>query len=201
MAPVPNRAGRRGAARRAVPIVAVAATIALGLPAAVTAHLPKTDNKSIVPGRSMGGVKLDMKQAKVMSKWGPAQCFPGFCAWEGKGKAGHRERATVSFVNGKVSQIVVNAKFTGDNLKFKAGPLAKWETSKHIRLGSSKGAVPKAYPGAKPNDSEGVQGFDLFAGARPNLRYTRFSTSGIGDSPKRLRYIEIAWDSCHYMTC
>jgi hypothetical protein len=149
----------------------------------------------------MGGVKLDMTRANVISKWGSASCSSGVCTWEGKGDPGHTERATVSFVDGKAVQIVINAKFIGSNLKFKAGPLAKWETSKHIKLGSSKGAVPKAYPNATANDSEGVQGYDLFHGARPNLSYTRFSTSGIGDSPNRLRYIQVAWDVCHYMDC
>jgi hypothetical protein len=181
--------------------LAVAAIVGLALPAAATAHLPQTKNKSIVTGKSMGGVKLDMSQARVISKWGSASCSGGVCTWEGKGKAGHRERATVSFYKDKVVQITINAKFVGDNLRFKPGILSKWKTSKHIHLGSSKGAVGKAYPGAKPNNSEGVQGFDLFAGARPNLSYTRFSTSGIGDSPNRLRYIEIAWDTCHYYPC
>jgi hypothetical protein len=169
---------------------AVAAVLALALPAAASAHLPQTDNTSIVPGKSMGGVKLDMKKSKVMDKWGSAKCQPGFCSWDGKGDPGQKEYATVSFVDGLVVQIVVHAKFTGDNLKFKAGPLAKWETSKHIHLGSKKSAVPTAYPNATPNK-----------GARPDLRYTRFSTSGIGASPKLLRYIEISWDVCHYMTC
>jgi hypothetical protein len=52
-----------------------------------------------------------------------------------------------------------------------------------------------------PNNGEAVQGFDLFAGARPNLRYTRFSTPGFGASPDKLRSILLAWDVCHYMTC
>jgi hypothetical protein len=186
---------------RAVAITAVAATLGLALPAVAAAHLPDTDNHSIVPGKSMGGVKLDMSRATVKSKWGSAKCSDGVCTWEGKGDPGHTERATVSFVKGKAVQIVINAKFVGNNLKFKAGPLAKWATSKGIKLGSSKGSVPKAYPDATPNNSEGVQGYDLFKGTRPNLRYTRFSTSGIGDSPHRLRYIQISWDVCHYMEC
>ena len=181
-------------------LVAVAA-IGLSVPGAASAKLPNTKNKSIVPGKSIGGVKLDMSKAKVFSKWGSGKCHPGFCNWEGKGKVGHKEIASVSFVNGKAVQITISAKFTGDNLKFKAGPLAKWETSKHIKLGSSKSAVPKAYPKAKPNNGEGVQGYDLFAGAGTNLSYTRFSTSGIGASPTKLRYITVAWDVCHYMTC
>ena len=68
-------------------------------------------------------------------------------------------------------------------------------------LGSEKAAVGEAYPDATPNNGEAVQGYDLFAGARPDLRYTRFATPGIGATPTKLRYIELSWDSCHLNPC
>jgi hypothetical protein len=171
------------------------------VPAAATAKLPRPRNAAIVPGTSIAGVKLDMSQSQVFSKWGSTHCSSGVCAWEGPGKPGQNERATVSFVRGKVVQIDISAALTGVNLKFKPGILSRWRTSKGISLGSFKKAVAHAYAHAKPNNGEAVQGFDLFAGSRPNLRYTRFSTSGIGASATRLRGIELAWDSCHYLRC
>lgn len=185
--------------------VAVLATFALlaalAMPAAAGAHLPQPKSTAIKPGTSMAGVKLDMTKQQVFGKWGKTTCDASTCTWEGPGTRGKNERAIVSFVNGKVVQISISAATKGNNLKFKPGVLSKWKTSKGISLGSLKSKVAHAYPGAKANPSEGVQGYDLFAGARPNLRLTRFSTPGIGASPNRLRYISLAWDACHYMTC
>jgi hypothetical protein len=167
------------------------------------AKLPHPKSTAIKPGKSIGGIKLDMSPAKVFHLWGHTHCpAPGsYCEWVGSGKAGHQERATVSFVKGKVSQIVINAATSGNNGRFKPGKLSKWKTSKKISLGSKKSAVKRAYKSAKSNPSIGVMGFDLFAGKRPNLRYTRFSTPGFGASSTRLRSIQLAWDVCHYMKC
>jgi hypothetical protein len=178
--------------------IAVATATAMALPAAATAHLPRTDSKRIVPGRSMAGVKLDMSRAQVFGKWGHAPCDHGVCTWNGPGSAQHREVAVVSFIKGNVDLISIRAGSRGRNHKFKEGFLSDWVTKKHISLGSPKGKVPRAYPHAKPNNGEAVQGFDLFAGSGRNLRYTRFGTPGIGASPHRLWGISIQWDTCHY---
>lgn len=180
---------------------ALAAVALLALPAAAGAHLPRTQSTQIVPGRSMAGVKLDMTKKQVFGKWGKTSCDPGSCTWEGPGTPGKNERAIVSFVGGKVVQITISSATKGSNLKFKPGTLSKWKTSKGIALGSPKAKVPRAYPKAKPNNGEGVNGYDLFAGARPNLSYTRFSTPGFGASPSLLRSIVVAWDVCHYSSC
>ncbi|HEV7482478.1 MAG TPA: hypothetical protein VGO13_05200 [Solirubrobacterales bacterium] len=53
-------------------IVAVLfATVALALPAAAQATLPKTTNTLIVPGKSIGGVALGGSVASVTKAWGP----------------------------------------------------------------------------------------------------------------------------------
>jgi hypothetical protein len=187
--------------RRAA-ILTAAALAALAVPSAAIAKLPKPKTTTIVPGASIAGVKLDMTRAQVFSKWGSTKCSPPTsCTWEGPGQAGHNERAIVSFVNGKVSQISISAATTGTNLKFKSGVLSKWRTAKGLSLGKNKSAVKRAYPAAMANTGEAVQGFDLFKGARPNLSYTRFSTPGIGASPTLLRTIAVAWDTCHFTTC
>jgi hypothetical protein len=188
---------------RRTAILAVAALAGLAVPSAALAKLPKPKTTAIVPGVSIAGVKLDMTKAQVFAKWGSTSKCPGggFCEWDGPGKAGQTERATVSFVNGKVSQIAIQAATSGSELKFKPGVLSKWHTAKGIALGSKKAAVKKAYPAAMANTGEAVQGFDLFKGARPNLSYTRFSTPGFGATPTLLRSIVVAWDTCHFMTC
>jgi hypothetical protein len=185
--------------------LAAVATFALlavvALPAAAGAHLPQPKSTAIKPGTSMAGVKLDMTKKQVLAKWGKTTCDSSTCTWEGPGTRGKNERAIVSFVNGKAVQISISAATKGNNLKFKPGVLSQWKTSKGISLGSPKAKVPKAYPKAQANNGEAVNGYDLFAGARPNLRYTRFSTPGFGASPSLLRSITIAWDVCHYMQC
>jgi len=181
--------------------LAAAAVVCLAVPIGAAAQLPRPRNAVIVPGASIAGVKLDMTQSQVFSKWGSTHCSSGTCTWQGPGKPGQNERATVSFVHGKAVQVTINASFTGLNEKFKPGLLSRWKTSRGVSLGSLKSAVARAYPQAKPNVAEGVQGFDLFQGRRPNLRFTRFSTPGIGATPNRLRYIELAWDTCHYFKC
>jgi hypothetical protein len=182
-------------------IVAGLALACLAIPAAASAKLPTPKTTLIAPGLSIAGVKLDMTRTQVFHQWGSTSCPSNVCTWNGPGPAGHNERATVSLFNSKAVQITITAASSGTNLKFKPGVLSNWKTGKNIGLGSTKTAVKRAYPAAVTNASEGVQGFDLFAGKRPNLRYTRFSTPGIGATPTRLRYIELAWDVCHYSQC
>jgi hypothetical protein len=192
---------RKAGMNRVVASLPLAVFAAIVLPAAAGAHLPRTQNTVIKPGTSMAGVKLDMTKKQVFGKWGKTTCDQSTCTWEGPGTRGKNERAIVSFVKGKVVQITISAATKGNNLKFKPGTLSKWKTAKGISLGSPKAKVPRAYPAAKPNNGEAVNGYDLFAGARPNLRYTRFSTPGFGASPSLLRSIVIAWDVCHYSDC
>jgi hypothetical protein len=183
----------------------MAACALLALPAASDAALPHAKSTKIVPGVSIGGIKLDMSRAQAFAKWGAGRkCQSGdVCVWAGKGKAGQREQATLSFYKGKVVQISLNAAFVGNNATFKAGPLAKWTTSKGISLASRKSAVHKAYPSAAANKSEGVTGYDLFAGGGLNQRLTRFAGQNVGaSSGKRLRYISLSWaNTCHYFAC
>ena len=151
-----------------------------------------------MPGTSIGGVKLGMTQSEVFHVWGSTGCSVGVCTWWGPGNRSHAERATVSLHNGQVIQIDINAATSGVNEKFRPGTLSKWKTGKHIGLGSTKRAVKRAYPAAKANTSTGVAGYDLFAGGGAGLHYTRFSSFGVGATPDRLRYIELA---CYGSRC
>jgi hypothetical protein len=180
---------------------AAVALVSLAAPALAHATLPRANSTRIVPGKSVGGVKLDMTRAQALGQWGrPDKCQFNACDWEGPGKPGLNERATVSFHQGKVILIVIQAAKRA-NGRFKPGKLSDWETKKGVHLGSPKAKVPRAYPDAQPNNGDAVNGFDLFKGSRPNLSYTRFSTPGFGKSANLLRSIEVAWDTCHYSEC
>lgn len=180
---------------------ALVASVVLAAPA--LARLPRPKTTLIVPGRSLAGVKLDMTQAQALGQWGATSCASGVCQWIGPGDPGKAERATVSLWRGKVVGIAITAGSRGTNLKFKPGVLSTWRTAKGIQLGSKKSSVRRAYPSAKPNTGEAVQGFDLFAGARPNLSFTRLSTFGHGATPTLIRGIQVNWGVCHYLrdTC
>jgi hypothetical protein len=169
-------------------VVSVLAIGCVACPTVALARLPSPKTTLIVPGTSIAGVKIGMSQTKVFHQWGGTSCIPGLCTWQGPGNPSHSERATVSFVKGKVIQIDINAATSGNNLKFTPGQLSKWKTGKNIGLGSTRAAVKRAYPAAKANNSTGVAGWDLFGGPH----YTRFSSFGVGATPNRLRYIELA---------
>lgn len=178
--------GSTAAVRRIiVGCVAIAWTV---FPTVAAARLPNPKTTLIVPGRSIAGVKIGMNHTQVFHRWGSTHCIPGLCTWQGHGKPSHAERATVSFYRGSVIQIDINAGTSGTNVKFKPGQLSKWKTGKNIHLGSTRDAVKRAYPAAKANNSTGVAGWDLFGGRH----FTRFSTFGVGATPNRLRYIELA---------
>ncbi len=187
--------------RRIVAVLVLVA--ALAIPAlAAQAKLPKPKSTVIKPGASIAGVKLDMTKAQAFAKWGSTSCLlPTLCEWHGPGKPGQQEVASISLVDGKIVQITIKAAIVGTTTqKLKLGPLAKWKTSKKIALGSKRGAVAKAYPKAKRNPGEAVNGYDLFAGSGKSLRYTRFAANGLGGAANRLTYITVAWDVCHYST-
>jgi hypothetical protein len=115
---------------------------------------------------------------------------PGLCTWQGPGNPSHAERATVSFSSGHIIQIDIDAATSGTSEKFTPGQLSKWATGKNIHLGSTRASVKRATPAAKANNSTGVAGWDLFNAA--TRHFTRFSSFGVGATPDRLRYIELA---------
>jgi prepilin-type processing-associated H-X9-DG protein len=166
----------------------------LAAPTAALAKLPSPKTTLIVPGVSIAGVKIGMNQTQVFHQWGSTKCIPALCTWQGPGNPSHAERATVSFFGGHVIQIDINAGTTNaTNEKFKPGVLSTWKTGKNIHLGSTRASVKRAYPAAKANNSTGVAGWDLFNAA--TRHFTRFSSFGVGATPDRLRYIELACDT------
>ncbi len=178
--------------------IAVAALVVAGVsPSAASATLPHPRTTLIVPGKSIAGMTLGITQSQAFHAWGRTGCTFDVCTWWGPGNHSHAERATVSLHNGRVIQVDINAGTSGVNEKFRPGTLSTWKTAKNIHLGSTKQAVKRAYPSARPNSSTGVAGYDLYPGAgRPF--YMRFSSFGVGATPNRLRYIEL---SCYQAAC
>lgn len=195
-------------ARRFGVLLATGAALAALLAVSVAnGALPQPKKKSIVPNTSIAGVRLDMTETKVLALWGHAACKRNpsgpstppsdTCRWGPL----NGEDALVTFMGhgggATVGMIILEARVRNSDGRILPGVLTKWKTGKGIHLGSQMAAVKVAYPGAQANNGEAVHGFDLFAGGRPNLRYTRFG-GGTGDSYKRVRTITLQWDVCHW---
>ena len=195
--PTARRTARR---LRGVGLVALACA---AITPAAEAKLPATQNKLIVPGKSMGGVKLDMTKAAVNKRWGKGTCFAGgvsgACEYVARKEqyAGQYERAVVSYYENKVIGISIQAAYTQSTHKLVPGPLNKWKTDKGVHLGSKKAAVPRAYPKAQDNNAESP-GYNLIIGSGRNLTVTEFVTPGYGASATLLGTITIRWDNCHF---
>jgi hypothetical protein len=189
--------------------LAMAVAIAgLAFPAAAAAHLPIPDHLKIVPGKSMGEVRLGMKEGQVKSHWGPpSKCFADTCQWTLPHNPANGERATVAYQDERVRLISIQAG-RKHNGAFKPGFLSQWKTNEgHIHLGTPKEKVEHTFGRASDpgvlwtNDSIGVGGFDYFLdvvdkGARTvddHTTATRFSTPGAGPTPNRLWGISLSW--------
>lgn len=131
--------------------------LAVAAPAA-DAKLPSSGGKLIVPGKSIGGVKLGMDAAVAVKKWGKGgSCDAAVgpqCLWEGTMKQGSLR---FDVTNGKVSTIVITAGQTPKNYyPVYKGPITKWKTSKKVGIGTTLRTVGKRYPKAFP-DGGGLQ--------------------------------------------
>jgi hypothetical protein len=146
-----------------------------------------------------------MSKAKVKDRWGKGSCtrYPGppasvTCTW-GSTDPAKGEQALVTFLGNEANIILITAQRRASDGAFVAGKLSKWKTPERIHLGSPIAKVPVKYPDATPNKGEAVQGFDLFRGVRPNLRYTRFAQGPVANG--HLMSLSLQWDYCHNFAC
>jgi hypothetical protein len=138
-------------------MVLTLALLGLAVPAA-EAKLPAKGGKSIVPGKSIGGVKLGMDAAAAVKKWGKGGTCDAVvstsCRWDGTMRQGSLR---FDVTNGKVSTIVITAGQKPQTYEpVYKGPITKWKTSKKVGIGTALRTVAKKYPKAFP-DGGGLQ--------------------------------------------
>jgi hypothetical protein len=141
-------------------IVAVlCTTIALALPAAAQAGLPKTSNPLIVPGKSIGGVALGGSLASVTKAWGPNKECEYQCLYTVK--VGPTESAALGSAlletgaksgPNKVWEVFIDVGQTNTGTNPTPNfntPLTRFKTAEGIGLGSKLSELKQAYHGMK----------------------------------------------------
>lgn len=127
--------------------------------ATADAKVPKYKPKTIVPGQSLGGVKIGMTKAKASKLWGkPDRCSadkPSWCQYLAEGTLQGGFKITQPFSGfyvkgGKVVAVGVEfAENTAVDPK-----VIKLKTSKGIHLGSSMAAARSKYGIGPPSGGE-----------------------------------------------
>jgi hypothetical protein len=164
------------------------ATMALALPAAAQAALPKTTNTLIVPGKSIGGVALGGSVASVTKAWGANKTCEYQCLYEGK--AGPTESAATGSAlleagakggANKVWEVFIdvgqNNTGTTPTPNFDT-PLTRFKTAKGIGLGSKESELKRAYHGLKKQVI--VPGLTLYTIKGPKEIATIFTVGATG---------------------
>ena len=138
----------------AVRIALVAAVLsALGAAPAAQAALPKFKDKTIVIGKSIGGVKLGAPAAAAKKAWGATGglCDEFSCLYRVKGDTnGTSGEGTIAFQNKtKVTRVSLKSAIAATSGHTFKAPFTTPKTSKGIGLGSTAAKVKKAYPKTK----------------------------------------------------
>ena len=148
-------------ARRRFLLPVPVALLGLLVAAAATASIPKFKPLTIVPGSSIGGVKVGMTKKQASKLWGkPEQCYNDqnalLCIYKARShlKGGFvtpPQQYTSFWVRkGKIIAIEVE---TAENTKYDP-KLKKLKTSTKLHLGSSMAAARKAYHLGKASGGE-----------------------------------------------
>lgn len=131
-----------------------AVLVALGAAPAAQAALPKFKDKTIVIGKSIGGVKLGASAAAAKKAWGGAAgglCDDFSCLYRVKGDTnGTSGEGTLAFQNKtKVTRVSLKSAIAAKGGHTFKAPFTAPKTSKGIGLGSTAAKVKKAYPKTK----------------------------------------------------
>ena len=98
-------------------VVALSVTLALALPAAAQAGLPKASSTLIVPAKSLGGVTLGSTPTAVTKAWGKSKEKCEYdCLYEGK-------------TPGELGNVLLEADTNGANYKVWSGVIAVGSTT------------------------------------------------------------------------
>lgn len=146
--------------------------LAAGASTANAASLPKPADPTVVIPTSIGGISLNMPEAKARKAWGKGRGECTKTSVSASCEYGVRETssgwASIGFVNGKVRSIYVYGGEVGGKERATAAvPLLKIETNSGVGIGSTYAALKKAAPNGRV---EGGVGSDLF----------RYSVAGKG---------------------
>ncbi len=163
------------------------------MPAATAgAALPTGGGKVIVPGVSIGSVKLGMTPDEVTAIWGAPECFRGTCYWEETPSNRNFNTGTLSvkYLGGKAVEVAVNSPFKasfGTTKPSFTGPVLAYKTSKGIKIGSKKSAVKTAYPKATPRPRG--QGFNVKGPGKAVMGFVLIRSAGLADITRIYRIV------------
>ena len=139
--------------RTQVPLLSAAVIVALAAASPASARTPKVKPLTIVPGESIGGVKVGMSKAKAVAVWGkPDGCTSDqykttTCEYRPNGPVAtdfspqNYQVAEFKLRSGKV--VVVSVMTTPNSAV--ATKLKRLKTSKNIKLGSKLPDARRAY--------------------------------------------------------
>lgn len=157
--------------RRTVATAAVVACAAPAVSAApAAARPPATGIPFLVPNDEIGGARLGGRIVKAKQGWGAGgDCTEGGCQYRDarRPELGYGSFSYEDGPRGNVTVVAIGLGFRGDRPVF-VSPLTKFRSPKLISLGSSKRAVAKAYPAARPARAHYSQGSYLVLRGRKN---------------------------------
>ena len=142
-----------------------ALALVLTVPAGALAHFPRFKNHRIVPGKSIGGLKIGMTKKQARKAWGKSDkidtvAFKGFTWYQwlvpvdlGTGTPLLDPKEGYFLHKGKVAVITIELP-QDPVLQTKVKPL---KTSKHIGLDDSMAATRSAYGIPDPGPGEAAQ--------------------------------------------
>lgn len=134
-------------------VLVAAALVALCAAPSAQAALPKFKDKTIVVGKSIGGVKLGAPAAAAKKAWGATGglCDEFSCLYRVKGDSnGTSGEGTIAFQNKtKVTRVSLKSAVAAKGGHTFKAPFTTPTTSKGIGLGATAAKVKKAYPKAK----------------------------------------------------
>lgn len=160
-------------ASSALPAVVLAC---LAIVPSAGAALPSNRDKTIVPGVSIGGVKLGFGASRAVATWGPSQCAQAtdlLCHYEARPSGANFNTGNTAFqlTGGKVTGVSITSAYDFDRNRNRVPilgrALAKYKTADGIGLGATVAQVRRAYPAIRGRSYGGVAaGYTLGKGAR-----------------------------------
>ncbi|MDO8186896.1 hypothetical protein Q5424_22925 [Conexibacter sp. JD483] len=134
---------------------AAVALASLVIVPAAGAALPSNRDKTIVPGVSIGGVKVGIGARKAVATWGPSDCAQAadiLCHYEASPSSANFNTGNTAFelTGGKVTVVSITSAYDFDRARNRvplfSRALTKYKTADGIGLGASVAQVRRAYP-------------------------------------------------------